>query len=121
MPATRGSRYEYVAVYQDPQGRLYTDVPTPMDKTVLLRDASRYIAKAGDTPWSIAWKFYKATLDREQDFRPTSFFDVICQANDILDPFARIVEGKIILVPRLEVIQGEIRVPPPFFSRNVVT
>jgi hypothetical protein len=114
MPAVRLSRYEFANVFKDEKGRLFLDVPDPTSKDVLLRGASRRAARAVDTLWSLAWAEYQALLDREQDIRPTSFFDVVGLANDIVDPVAPIADGKVVLLPSAEVILGDVRIPPPF-------
>jgi hypothetical protein len=123
MPAVRLSRYEYAAVHRDPEGRTYLDVPHPPSKATLLRGANRKIAVQGDTLWTLAWKAYRSILDRSNDqgVRPTGFWWIIGLANDIVDPFEEITEGTAIFIPTLEVIYGDVLVPPAFYRKDRVT
>lgn len=118
MAAVRVSRYEFASPYRDEQGRIFLDVPDPLPKSVLLRGASRRVVVESDTLWSIAWAAYESLLDREQDIRPTSFFDVVGDANDIVDPTALLPAGATFFVPSIEVLLGDVRVPPPFSGTN---
>lgn len=121
MPPCRLSRYEYAPVELDADGRPFLDVPVPVPKSILLRGAARVVVGEGDTLWTIAWRYYKDLLDRSQDVRPTSFFDVIGQANDVVDAFAPLELGRTFFVPSVEVLLGEVRVPPTFYRRSSIT
>lgn len=120
MPVVRISRYEFATPHQDEQGRKFLDVPDPPIKKIR-RDDTRVVVGTGDTLFTLAWRAYKSMLNREQDIRPTSFFDVIAQMSDVVDAAAPLPEGKEMRVPSVRAIQEEIRVPPPFFRRNTVT
>jgi hypothetical protein len=107
-------RDEFANVNKDDQGRLFLDVPDPTPKAVLLRGATRRVASQGDTLWSLAWVAYQSLLDPEKDIRPTSFFDAIAEANDIVDPLAELPFGKVVFLPSVEVLLGEFRAPPAY-------
>jgi hypothetical protein len=107
-------RDEFANVWKDDQGRLFLDVPDPLPKAILLRGATRKVATRGDTLWSLAWIAYQALLDPEKDIRPTSFFDAIAEANDVVDPLAELPYGKVVFLPSIEVVLGELRAPPAF-------
>ncbi len=115
MPAVRLSRYEFAPVETDECDRIFLDVPPPPTKEVLLRNPDRVVVGEGDTVFTIAWRVYTDLLDREQDIRPTSFYDVICHANDIVDPTEPLEIGRILFIPSIQTIVGDVRVPPPFF------
>ena len=125
MPATRLSRYEFAAVEVDSCGRTFLDVPDPISRSVRSSDL-RGISGETDTLFGFAWKAYRDLLDREQDIRPTSFWDVIAQMNNLIDAVPVYEEGRLTLVPgtdlrvpSIEVLLGEIRVPPPFYDPQV--
>lgn len=107
-------RDEFANVFKDEQGRLFLDVPDPTPKAVLLRGASRRVARQGDTLWGIAWQAYQALLDSEKDIRPASFFDAIGEANDVVNPLEELPFGRVIFVPSIEVLLGEHRAPPAY-------
>lgn len=121
MPPVRLTRNEFAPIEQDEDGNTFVDVPVPVSKSALLRGAQAVTVVEGDTLWSIAWAAYQKLQDPEQDLRPTSFYDVIAEANDIVDVLAPLKVGSTIFVPTPEVIFGEVRVPPPFYRRNTVT
>lgn len=128
MGAVHFSRYEFVPVAQDIAetirpgiAAIFLDVPYPTPKKTLLQDAPRVSSGAGESPWSLAWKLYNSIVDYEQDIRPTSLFDVVCNANDILDPNAPIPTNAPLLLPRLDVIQSSVRIAPPFYQANTIT
>lgn len=120
MARLRYTRNEYAPAATDPQGRTFLHVGAPLSKQTLLRGARRYVVREGDTLWTIAWAAYREVLDQEQDLRPTSFFDVIATANDIVDPLAPLAEGSIMFIPSIEILFSEVRVPPVFYRRDVV-
>lgn len=113
MPLVRFSRYEFCDVHTDDKGRIFLDVVPPVPKNILLRGAARRTVQDGDTLWSLAWLGYQHILDREQDIRPTSLFDVVADANDVVDPLAPLPVGTIFFLPTLETVYGDVRVPPP--------
>lgn len=106
-------RDEFANVFKDELGRTFLDVPDPVPKAVLLRGASRRVSQGGDTLWSLAWAAYQALLDPEKDIRPTSFFDAIAEANDVVNPLAPLPAG-VIFLPSIEVVLGELRAPPAY-------
>lgn len=120
MPAVRLSRYAFANAFVDELGRVFLDVPDPISKGVLCRGASRRTVLESDTLWTIAWAAYESLLDREQDIRPTGFFDVIGDANDVVDPIAPLPAGRTFFVPTIEVLLGDVRVRPPFSAANRV-
>lgn len=118
MGVVRLSRYEFADVHQDAQGHVFLDVVPPVPKSVILRGAAQKVLRDGDTLWSLAWLAYQQILDREQDIRPTSFFDVIADANDVVNPIAPLStylqpKQSVFFLPTLEVLLGDVRVPPP--------
>lgn len=119
MPALPLSRYEFAEVHQDELGRTFLDVPDPISKR-LDRDDFRTIIGQGDTLGSLAWKFYKATLDRRLDVRAVNFFWVVAEFNDVVDATEALPIAKTFRAPSLQRLQGEITVPPQFFSANEV-
>lgn len=125
MPAVRLSRYEFAPVEVDSNGRTYLDVPDPISRKVR-SDDRRGVAGQADTLFGFAWKGYRQLLDPEQDIRPTSFWDVIAQVNNLIDAIPVLEDGEITLepglvlrVPSTEVLLGEIRVPPPFYEGSL--
>ncbi len=121
MPVVRRTRNEFAPVEQDEQGRTFLDVPDPPNKADLCRGAHRYRAGDGETVFSVAWKFYRETLNREQDFRPTSLFDAIALANDIVNINEPLPVNKTLFIPTLDAIFSSLRIPPVFYRRNTVT
>lgn len=113
-------RDEFANVFKDELGRLFLDVPDPTPKAVLLRGASRRVSTGGDTLWGLAWAGYQALLDVEQDIRPTSFYDAIAEANDVVDPLAPLPAG-VIFVPSIEVVLGELRTPPSYLPTTAAS
>lgn len=108
----RLSRYEFANTFVDEKGRKYLDVPDPISKAILRRGASLRTVQESDTLWSLAWLAYEPLLDTEQDIRPTSFFDVIGDANDIVNPLAPLPTKSTFYLPTIEVLQGDVRVRP---------
>lgn len=121
MPVVRGTRNEFAPVEQDEDGRYYLDVPELPARSALLKGAGLYKPAEGETPFSVAWRFYRETLDRETDFRPTSLFDAICIANDIVNPMETLATGRPLFIPTLEAIFTVLRVRPLFRQRNTIT
>ncbi len=117
MPALPLSRYEFASVEEDECGRTFLDVPDPISKRVD-RDDLRTVIGKGDEVGSLAWKFYKATLDPRLDVRPSSFFWVVAQFNDVVDVTEELPIGRIFRAPSLQRLVSEITVAPPFFSIN---
>lgn len=115
MPAPRLSRYEFAPVEVDEQGRPFLDVPEPPAR-VSRNDDSRPIVGEGDDLFTVAWRAYKAMLDPEQDVRPTGFFWVVAQFNDVLDAAAPLAQGRRLRVPSVEALNSEVLVPPRFFA-----
>jgi len=119
MPATQLSRYEFAPVETDDDGNVFLDVPDPIKKVVRADDL-RTVVTEGDTLHTLAWRAYKALKDTEKDIRPTAFFDVIAQANDIVDAVEKLENGSRLRIPSAATVIGEIRTPPAFFSRSRV-
>lgn len=119
MPALPLSRYEFASVHQDECGRTFFDVPDPISRRVD-RDDLRTTVGSGDTVHSLAWKFYKATVDRRLDVRAVNFFWVVAQFNDVVDVTEDLPAGRTLRAPSLQRLQGEITVPPQFFSVDEV-
>ena len=117
MPAVRLSRYEYAPVHQDEHGRLFLDVPDPIPRRNR-NDDTRAIIGHGDTLYALAWRAYRETLDREQDIRPTGFFWVIAQLNDVVDATVDPEAGTVFSIPSVQSLVGEILAPPKFYDRN---
>jgi len=111
VPATRLSRYEFAPVHEDEDGRTFFDVPDPL-RRIVRKDDARVIVAAGDTVHRIAWRAYRVMIDPEQDIRPTSFFDVVAQMNDVVDVTEPLEPDKIIRVPSIQALVGEIRASP---------
>lgn len=122
MPAVRLSRYEFADVHEDACGRKFLDVPDPIPRRVR-RDDRRTIAGEGDTVFAVAWRAFRATLDREQDVRPSGFYWVIAQVNGIvgLAGVITVEKGATLRVPSVENLLGEVLVAPAFYARNTVT
>ncbi len=126
VPAARLSRYEFAPIEVDTCGRVFLDVPDPIPRVVRPSDL-RAMPGQGDTLFGVAWKAYRDLLDREQDIRPTSFWDVIAQVNNLIDARPILVNGdltlepgKVLRVPNIENLTSEIRVPPAFFETGTV-
>ena len=117
MPALPLSRYEFASVHEDECGRTFLDVPDPISRRVD-RDDLRKTIGSGDELGSLAWNLYKATLDPRLDVRPSSFFWVIGEFNDVVDATEDLPVGKIFRAPSLQRLVSEITVAPPFFSDN---
>ena len=124
MPATPLSRYEFAPVEVDECGRTFLDVPDPITPRSRPSDL-RTTSVQGDIPHVFAWRAYRSMLDPDpvRDLRPTRFWDVVAEYNGLIDavPFLEgeglvIPNGTSIRVPDVDVLLGEIRVPPPFFS-----
>jgi len=100
---------------------MFLDVPDPIARVVRSTDI-RGIAGETDSPFTLSWKAYRELLDREQDIRPTGFWDVIAQVNNLIDAVpvlesgtVNIEPGTVVRIPNIEALMGEIRVPPLFF------
>jgi len=124
VPGTRNSRYEFANLHQDSDGNFFLDVPAPVTRAAFPDDAQVMVGE-GDTLHSIAWQAYKRMLQRgtlaDVDVGPSRFFWVIGQINGIVDATAKLANGTILRVPSVQTLVGEILVPPPFSSRDVVT
>ena len=120
VAAVRVSRYEFAPVRVDECGRKYLELPDPLPKKIRRDDVSRVVG-TGDSVHSLAALAYESLRDREEDIRPESFFDVIAEANDLIDVTEKLVNGTRIRIPSARAIQEEIRVAPRFFRRNTVT
>lgn len=120
MPATRLSRYEYASIHQDECSRLYLDVPEPV---VLKRSKNEdilYFVSQAESLHNLAFRFYKDMLVTNplREIRPSRFYWVIAQANDIIDPTAELEAGTQLLIPGLGVLNEEILSPPPYTNRD---
>ena len=117
MPAVRLSRYEFAASEVDEFGRKFLDVPDPIPRRTFVDDDLPKVGQ-GDDLFTLAWTAYRSALDREQDVRPSGFFWVVAQANDIVDAAAPLAVGSRLRVHSVETLFGEILVPPPFFDQG---
>ncbi len=117
MAVVTWSRYEYAPVHQDADGNLFLDVPDPVDPGPRIDDDRKLVAE-GDTLWTLAWRKYRAVLDREQDVRPSGFWWVIAEVNKVVDPFEPLTPGTYVMLPSVEALFGEILTPPDYYERN---
>ncbi len=117
MPALRLSRYEYASVEVDSEGRKFLDVPDPITKRNF-GDDQFFTVGEDATLFQLSWKAYRSAHDPEQDVRPSGFFWVVGEANDVVDAAATLQAGKSYRVPSVESLFGEVLVPPPFFSQG---
>lgn len=120
MPPVRLSRYEFSSIHKDECDRLFAHAPDPIPKVISPDDAV-IIAGEGDTLFTIAFRAYLSLLDRESDIRPSGFYWVVAEANNILDPMAKITPGTRIRVPSIPFLQTEVLAPPPFFGQDEIT
>lgn len=119
MPALKLSRYEFATPHTDEDGNTFLDVPDPISKRSDADDFRMTIG-SGDTLHSLAWKLYKATLNKKRDVRAVNFYWVIAEFNDVVDATEDLPLGATFRAPSLARLVGEITVPPPFYSRNEV-
>ena len=122
MPAARLSRYEFAPTEVDSCQRKFLDVPDPIPRVTRQSDL-KLTTGEGDTLFGVAWKAYRKILNREQDIRPSGFWDVVAQVNNLIDARRVFLEGTLLVepgtvlrVPNIENLIGEIRVPPLFFD-----
>jgi len=122
VPALTLSRYEFAPVEVDACNRTFLDVPDPIRRVTRPSDL-RAVAGDTDTLFGFAWRAYEDLNDPEQDIRPTSFWDVIAQINNLIDPLPlyddqdlTVPSGTVLRIPDVDALIGEIRVPPPFFQ-----
>ena len=119
MPAVPLSRYEFVAVEQDEQGRTFLQPPDPLPKTVF-QDEEFVTTREGETFFSLAFRRYRELADDLQDILPANFFWVLADLNDIVDVTKPIPVGTRLRIPSTEALLSVYTAPPPFFSRNNV-
>ena len=119
MPALPLSRYEFASVHQDEQGRTFLDVPDPISRRPDRNDG-RVTLGEGDSLESLAWSSYLPTLDRNLDIRPSGFFWVIGQFNDVVDATERLPTARTFRIPGIQRLSSEITASPQFYSPNEV-
>lgn len=117
MPAVPLSRYEFVQVEQDDEGRTFLQVPDPLPTRSFVDDQIHIVGE-GETLFSIAWNAYKELLDEEKDIRPSGFWWVIADINGIVDATEPLQVGSRLRIPSVDTLLGELLVPPQFFTRN---
>lgn len=111
------SRYEFTTPHEDDEGRMFLAVPDPISKEPN-DDENQVIVGEGDDLFTIAWRAYMEMLNTEIDLRPTGFFWVIAQMNDIVDAAAPLEVGSTLRVPGIETLQGEILDAPVGFTTS---
>lgn len=118
MPPVKFSRYEFADVHEDEEGRLFLDFPEPVSRRRRGDDQS-YVIGQGEDLWSVAWRQFRDSLDPQIDLRPSGFWWVVAELNDVVDPINEPPDlGARLRAPSLETLFSRILTPPQFFSNN---
>lgn len=120
MAARRWSRYEFAQPHEDEDGNLFLDVPEPISMERRPGER-RHTVGEGDTLWTLSWRAFKEMLDPgEEDVRPSGFWTVIAELNDVVDPLESLPNGKVMRVPGVEGLL-DVLAPPRFYQSSTET
>jgi nucleoid-associated protein YgaU len=103
------SRYKFSEVVQDSDGNAYTEDSEPPAYDASRTDDILHTVKDGDRWWSIAQLYYWDLTEYASEL-----WHVIAhmQPVPVINPFALIKPGKLVIVPSPERVSGEVLAQP---------